>query len=246
VRAALGAGRLLRDDRPALEVLAARRRGEADREEVLALLVEVARAGAAEPGRSGAALLWLESLHARAAGATAQADSSEALAAAAGMPDAARARAGRRTVAAHADLEAGLVEAAERGFQEALALDPDQHQARFELAGLAIRRGDLDGAVAALEALLARWPDEPVARNELSSVLYRRGDLAAARRAAAGALETNPFYLAALANAGLLAGEDGDTAAAQALLARLRAVSPLGVSQEERALAAALSRRGND
>jgi hypothetical protein len=71
------------------------------------------------------------------------------------------------------------------GLLEAVTADPDPElraEARFRLAGVRERRGDLDGAIAALQALLAEKPDAQRARLELGRILAVRGDRAAARR----------------------------------------------------------------
>ena len=70
VRAALGAGPILRDDRPALEYHAAQRSTVKRQTELYSLLVQITRTGVREDARAGAALLWLESLEAWTAGDT--------------------------------------------------------------------------------------------------------------------------------------------------------------------------------
>ncbi len=64
----------------------------------------------------------------------------------------------------------------------------------------------------------------------------REGQKEKARRAIERALTANPYDIRSLANAGLIASETGDRAAARAMLARIRAISPLGRSREEVAL----------
>jgi tetratricopeptide (TPR) repeat protein len=85
---------------------------------------------------------------------------------------------------AEAKAAQGDIVAAE-DFLEALTGDPDPEiraEARFRLAGLRERRGDLDGAVAALRDLLAEKPDAQRARLELGRLLAVQGDARAARR----------------------------------------------------------------
>ncbi len=60
------------------------------------------------------------------------------------------------------------------------------------------------------------------------------------RQAFLRALEVDPYFPEALANAGLAAAGAGDYAATRGFLERLRAISPLGVTPEERALHGAL------
>ncbi len=241
VRAVLGHGEILRDDRPVLEHRAAQHRGTQQRADLYRRLVDIARAAAREDANAAAVLLWLESLVARADGDGSRADGREQLAAAAGFPEAVRARAARLVARARRDFADGRLDSAESGFRLAMEADPEQRDARFGLAGLALHRGDLDAGAAALERLVARNPDDAEALNELASVFFRRGDRAAARRTAERALTANPFYLEALANAGLMANAAGDAATARAMLARLRALSPLAASTPEQTLAAALA-----
>lgn len=68
----------------------------------------------------------------------------------------------------------------------ALTGDPDPElraEARFRLAALREKRGNLAGAVEALRALLAEKPDAQRARLELGRILAAQGDDAGARRA---------------------------------------------------------------
>jgi spermidine synthase len=208
VRAALGPGEMLSDDRPVLE---ARGSSQAAGDgAVFRLLVRIADAAVGEPGGSPAARAWLHSLATRAAG------------------DARRALAERR------------LGAAARAFQDALLLDPDQRDARYGLAGVALLGGNQDVAIDELRALLNRFPEDAAAHNELSAALDRAGDHPGARRAVQRALDANPFYPEALANAGLLAAAAGDREIAEQMLERLHTVTPLELSAEEKALSQAL------
>ena len=239
VRAALGPGEILSDDRPVLEARGLRE--AAGDGAVRRLLVRIADAAVGEPGSSPAARAWLQSLATRAGGDAPRAAALEAQAAAAGLAAlVARAQAQPLVVDGYRALAERRLDAAARAFRGALLLDPDQRDARFGLAGVAQLGGQRDEAIAELRALLDRFPDDAAAHNELSAALDRRGDAQGARRAAQRALESNPFYPEALANAGLLAAADGDLEAAAQMLARLRAVTPLETSAEEQALSRAL------
>ena len=71
--------------------------------------------------------------------------------------------------------------------QVLVALTQDPHaelraEARFRLAALREKRGNLDGAVAALRELLAEQPDANPARLELSRILAEQGRSGAAQR----------------------------------------------------------------
>lgn len=88
----------------------------------------------------------------------------------------------------------GAVAAAEQAL-EALTHDPStdlRAEARFRLAALREKRGDLSGSADSLRALLRERPDAQAARLELSRILARTGDDRGARRelrrAAAGGL----------------------------------------------------------
>ena len=71
-------------------------------------------------------------------------------------------------------------------------------------------------------------------------MLGRAGDRRNSRRSFARALQINPFFPEALANSGLLSAAARDRLSASRMLDRLRAISPLGASAEEHALADAL------
>src|SRR5690349_3176849 len=68
---------------------------------------------------------------------------------------------------------------------EALLQDPHPElraEARFRLAAVREKLGDLDGAIASLRALLEEQPGANPARLELSRLLAKKGDEAGARR----------------------------------------------------------------
>jgi spermidine synthase len=246
VRDALGSGPLLSDDRPVLEVQGAAWRGGAagDNAAMSKLLLRIALLSAGDPESSPGARAWLEARAARESGDRARADALDAAAAAAGLAGpVARDRAQVLVERAYRAFAQGSMPAAERDLREALQLDPDQRDARFGLAGVAMRGGDLAAAIAELRELLARFPADAGAWNELSGALARAGDRAGARRAAEQALDANPFYPEALANAGLLAAAAGDREAAERMLARLRELTALGPSPERHALEQALAPR---
>ncbi len=243
VRAALGAGEILSDDRPVLEARApAEAAGEAA---VRRLLVRIADVAVDTPGASPAARAWLHSRAARADGDASRAAALEAEAAAGGLSAlVGRARAQPLVADGYRLLAERRLDAAARAFRDALRLDPGQRDARFGLAGAAVLGGKDGEAIAELRALLDRFPGDAAAHNELSAALDRIGDHPGARQAAQRALEANPFYPEALANAGLLAVAAGDTKTAEQMLERLRAVTPLTSSAEVEALGAALAAPG--
>jgi predicted Zn-dependent protease len=73
------------------------------------------------------------------------------------------------------------VAAAREAFEAALALDPDQPEARFNLANLVLENGDLELAVAELRRVLQTAPDFADAHYNLAVALERLGGRAAAR-----------------------------------------------------------------
>jgi len=101
-----------------------------------------------------------------------------------GDPHCRKATAEELFAAADAMVAEGDVASAETLLQ-ALTEDPNpdlRAEARFRLAAVRERRGDLSGAVAALRALLAEKPDAQRGRLELSRILAQQGDDRAARR----------------------------------------------------------------
>lgn len=241
VRAALGSGPLLSDERPLLELRSSRLRAAGGRDGAAELSVVLR---IAERGASGSATdalrLWIESRAERRWGRAERADRLEALAEDAGFPLARRARARRRVARGQAAFRAGRPEYAARAFREALALDPGEPTALFGLAAAARVRGEAAEAERLTRRLVTFHPDHAEGWNLLAALRRAGGDMAGARKALAAALAADPFYPEALANAGLLAVEAGDREGARRLLARLRELSPRGTSREERALERAL------
>lgn len=75
--------------------------------------------------------------------------------------------------------DTGNIEAAERHFRAALAVDPSAAQARAGLGKVAAARGDLDGAIAEYEAAVAGFAD-PELLKELGELYLVSGDRVAA------------------------------------------------------------------
>ena len=248
VRAGVGPGEILSDDRPVLEARAARRAAHDEAGRVWGLLVRVADAAAGEGGGAPAARAFLQALAARETDDLARAQALEAEAASHGLARAvARVQAQSWIEQGYRALEEGRLAAAANAFRSALEVDPDQRDARYGLAGAAMLEGRRAEAIQELRALVERFPADAAAHNQLSGLLAYTGDREGARKAAQRALEANPFYPEALANAGLLAARAGDLDTARRMLERLRAVTPFGVSREEIALREALAdaeRRG--
>ncbi len=243
IRAAVGPGEILTDDRPSME----RREAWPVPGAFPAVLDLLARIGNKEEkaGRHAPIHGWIESWRVRGRGNVAKADRLESRALAEGLALAREARASRAIGRAHAALlVANRADEAARAFREALAEDPGNVQARFGLAVIAFRIGDRPAAREQLEALLRDRPDHAEAWNLLGAARLEEHDLQGAAKAFDRALRADPFYPEALANAGLVAAQMGDLPTAQRMLGRLRAIGPGGPSPEERALARAIARTG--
>jgi predicted membrane-bound spermidine synthase/Flp pilus assembly protein TadD len=241
VRAALGPGEVLSDDRPILEARAARGRASVAPAAEFALLEEIAQAGNRADPELGAMLLWIQSRAARARGEGGRGDRLEQLAEAAGLVLARRSRARRVLSEASGQLAAGRLDQAERSFERILTEMADDEAALLGLGVVALEQRRLDDARDRLERLLALRPDHAEGWNLLGITHRRRGEAAQAERAFASALRADPFFPEALANAGLLAAKRGDAVTAREMLARLRAMSRGQSWPEERTLAEALA-----
>lgn len=241
VRAALGSGEFLVDDRPRLELHAARTPSTSRTADLFTILVTIAKESA---GR-GAMLFWLESLEMRAAGDESTANTLEGLAVDLGLDTARRARLSRLVAAAHLDHQAGHIDDAFDGFNAAILHDPIERYALFGRAGIAIQRGELDAAITDLELIVTHWPDDVRAWNELAGAFSASRDFANAQHALDRAMIADPYDIRALANAGLIALELRQPDLAVELLSRIRAVSPLGQSTQEIVLARAIERIEN-
>jgi tetratricopeptide (TPR) repeat protein len=233
-------GEPLRDDRPALEVLAAHSRARAPGGE-LELLRRIAAAAAREGERVQATQLWLDARLARAAGDERGADRLEALAELAGVESARRDRVARTIRAASADAAAGRSAAAIAAFRELLAEFPAHRDARFGLSAGLHEQGRSGEARRELERLLERHPDDAEAWNLLGMLRQAEGDRTGARAALAEAVRADPYLVEALANSGLLALRAGDADAAREMWRRILALSPFGPGPAGRALRAALA-----
>src|SRR3569832_439026 len=97
----------------------------------------------------------------------------------------------------------GDVAGARTEFEAALALDPEQPEARFNLANMILEAGDLELAVAELRRVLQAEPDFADAHYNLAVALGRLGGRAQARAHLERyiGLESNPTPWAAEARA---------------------------------------------
>jgi len=91
---------------------------------------------------------------------------------------------------AHAAL--GQMDEARASFEEALAIQPDFHEARANLAALKSRAGDIDGATAEYHQILDFEAGNAKALMGLAGAASMRGDTAASRGYLAKAVKANP------------------------------------------------------
>jgi len=92
----------------------------------------------------------------------------------------------RRNAVAHlqlgdAHLRAGDTEAAERHYEQAVAIDPEWTPPRLGLADVHATRGNLARAIAGYERELKRHPNDPLAAGRYGVALVRLGRIAEAR-----------------------------------------------------------------
>ncbi|MDP3938971.1 MAG: hypothetical protein Q8R92_12675 [Deltaproteobacteria bacterium] len=241
-REALGGGRLLTDDVPWLEMEGARRRSIRPGEGTLALLNRIAVAGARDDERAATIALWIESRFARASGLEEKADRLERKAEEAGLQLARRFR--LRRLAGRA-AEALRVERPAEGIKKLHALlaeAPDQRDAGYALAMALQAGGDSAAARETLEGVMRDHRGFAPGWNALGILRREAGDGTGAREAFDRALEADSYFPEALANAGLVAAEAGDYPTALRMLARLRAITPLGPTPELRALETAVKK----
>jgi spermidine synthase len=240
LREALGAGEVLDDDRPRLEVLAARARRDAGDLGESDLVRRIAQTAARHDRALAPTVLWLDARAARAAGNTRSADRLEAIAEAAGVEPARRDRIARAIRGASAHFESGHYEPAARLLEALLEEFPRHRSAHLALARVRSAQREPARARQALEALLEFQPRDAEAWNALGLVHQEQGDSRGAAAAFGRALAADPFLVQALANRGLLAARAGDSQLARAMLRRIWELSPRGPGAEARALAAAL------
>jgi tetratricopeptide (TPR) repeat protein len=107
-----------------------------------------------------------------------------------------------------------------------LAADRGRAAHCYELGGLKLAGGDIEGAIAAYQQCLALAPPQAAVFNNLGSALLKAGRVEAAVAALEAALALDPGYLRALVNLGKALREAGRAAEAIAPLDRALASKP--------------------
>ncbi len=103
----------------------------------------------------------------------------------------------------HALVNAGDLDAAQRQYERAAALAPDQPEALINVGGMLAKRGRYEGAIAEYDRALAVRPDYPPALFGIGSALLFKGDPAAARPWLERAIAADPEYAQAQYHLGL-------------------------------------------
>ena len=114
----------------------------------------------------------------------------------------------------------GLLEEAERAFQQFIAANPGDAHAFYNLGTLYLRRNALQQARQNLEQAVKLRPNYPEAWNNLGMLAAQQGNNEEAIRNFQQSIELRPFYSTALLNLGNLYRKQGDFAQAETLLKR--------------------------
>jgi predicted CXXCH cytochrome family protein len=101
-----------------------------------------------------------------------------------------------------AQMESGELEAAKRGFNRALGIDPGLVLARYNLGRACQLLGQMDEAAAHYLKVLEIDGEHAEAHNNLGLVLESRGDTSSAREHFRRALQRNPLFVDACNNLG--------------------------------------------
>jgi len=120
----------------------------------------------------------------------------------------------------------GELDAAELGYREILALDPEYVNAHSLLGALLLQRGQLDAATHSLKQALVLQPNNQIARSNYGHLLHEQGDLDAAIREYRTVLSQNPDFVDAENNLGCALRERGDFSDAEIIFKNLIARHP--------------------
>src|SRR5207249_455711 len=121
---------------------------------------------------------------------------------------------------------AGDIDAAIRSYEAALAIDPRDPYANYDLGKLLCGRGDLERAEPLIRAALDCKPEFPEAQVVLSNLYESRGDLAAAVIALESALKQRPDWGGVLFNYAVMLWKLRRISEAETALRRAIAIDP--------------------
>jgi polyferredoxin/Flp pilus assembly protein TadD len=112
--------------------------------------------------------------------------------------------------------QAGSLEEASKAFEAALALDPELHAARENLAGMYCAMGRYQDGIFHYRVSLERHPDDPDLHALLGQASAQAGDLAAAEAAWLATIRLAPSHRGARLGLAILCEDRGDAAGAAA------------------------------
>jgi Tfp pilus assembly protein PilF len=118
----------------------------------------------------------------------------------------------RLTLGAAYQMQARLDDAA-AVYAEALRVDPQSHDAHFDLAKLCNSRNDTGSAIEHYRAAIAQRPSSAMAHINLATVLYTMGDLSGARQYFESGLEAFSDSTVGHFNFGMFLADQGELAA---------------------------------
>jgi len=111
-------------------------------------------------------------------------------------------------------------------YRQILEADPEHDEARLRLARALLELSRGDEALAHLDYLRPRLPDNPEVMVQLARALELQARRDEARTLLNECLRTHPDHAGALAELGLIAGREGDAAAAEEYLGRATRLDP--------------------
>lgn len=120
----------------------------------------------------------------------------------------------------------GNLPQAQRWFQKAVDVQPEDPDLRCQLAKAHISAGDLDAAGRVLKIIMQRWPDHAAAHHLLGTVHKRQGDNRAGTTCFQRAIALDPENADVYNNLGLLLQSQGRVEAAIATLEKAVALQP--------------------
>ena len=121
---------------------------------------------------------------------------------------------------------AGRAADAERLYAECLARDPEQDDARVQLANVWLRSGRAEQAIPLYQAAVARNPRQPALHNNLATALMTTQQLGAAEHHFRQTLALDPGFFQAWLHLGRVLAATGRPAEAREALQRAAVLRP--------------------